>query len=111
MAALADIELGTFYLTDFLRRHFERLLTEELGINHQLEFMQNYFPSYIEIVCLAQAHSCALFEQVRRIASLLGVTFEQLLTGYAQLAGRLATVTRGAAPTWYASSSFPGATP
>jgi hypothetical protein len=31
--ALADAEPGTFYLTDFLVRHFDRLVIEDLKLN------------------------------------------------------------------------------
>jgi hypothetical protein len=42
-AALADEEPGTFYLTDFLLRHFERLVMQGLGIDAHPELQPVYF--------------------------------------------------------------------
>jgi hypothetical protein len=36
-AAMADSEPGTFYLTDFLTRHFDRLVKEGLGLDRHLQ--------------------------------------------------------------------------
>ena len=38
---LADAEPGTFYLTDFLVRHFERLVTRGLGLDRHPELAPN----------------------------------------------------------------------
>jgi hypothetical protein len=38
-AELAEAEPGTFYLTDFLLRHFDRLVIEALGIDRHPELM------------------------------------------------------------------------
>ncbi len=37
--ALADAEPGTFYLTDFLTRHFDRLVKKGLGLDRHPELM------------------------------------------------------------------------
>ncbi len=99
-AALADAEPGTFYLTDFLTRHFERLVIGGLGIDRHPELAETYFRNYRRVVYLSQARSDELLEQARKIASRLGLSFEHRFTGYGELKTRLATLARGTAPAW-----------
>ena len=54
-AALAEAEPGTFYLTDFLLRHFERLVLAGLGLDRHPELFPAYFGNYRKLVYLAQA--------------------------------------------------------
>ncbi len=51
-AALAQAEPGTFYLTDFLARHFERLVIQGLGIDRHPELVRIYFGNYRQLVFL-----------------------------------------------------------
>ena len=99
-AELADAEPGTFYLTDFLTRHFERLVIHELGIDRHPQLAQEYFRHYRKVVYLAQEPSSALIEQARQAAVRLGLAFEQRLTGYGELGTRLTALATGAAPAW-----------
>ena len=41
--AMAEAELGTFYLTDYLVDNFERLILEGLGITRYPELLDQYF--------------------------------------------------------------------
>ena len=91
-AELAEAEPGTFYLTDFLTRHFERLVVRGLGIDRHPELAQEYFRNYRKLVYLAQIRSAALLEQARRIASDLGLAFEHRHTGYGELGAHLAAL-------------------
>jgi hypothetical protein len=88
-AELAEAEPGTFYLTDFLTRHFERLVTRGLGIDRHPQLAQEYFRNYRKVVYLAQTRSTALLEQARQIASGLGLAFEHRHTGFGELGARL----------------------
>jgi hypothetical protein len=88
-AALADAEPGTFYLTDFLTRHFERLVRRELGLDRHPELAQEYFRNYRKLVYLAQTRSAGLLERARQIAASLGLEFEHRHTGLGELALRL----------------------
>ncbi len=88
-AALAEEEPGTFYLTDFLTRHFERLVVRELGLDRHPELGQEYFRNYRRVVYLSQAPSAELLERARRIAAQLGLSFEHRHTGFGELAERL----------------------
>ena len=44
--AMADAEPGTFWLTDFLARNFERLVIRGLGIDRHPELQATYFAHY-----------------------------------------------------------------
>jgi hypothetical protein len=100
-AELAEAEPGTFYLTDFLTRHFERLVVRGLGIDRHPELAQEYFRNYRKVVYLAQIRSAPLLEEARRIASGLGLAFEHRPTGYGELGTHLAAlVDADRTPAW-----------
>ncbi len=84
-AQLADAEPGTFYLTDFLVRHFERLVIAGLGLDRHPELLPAYFGNYRRLVHLAQAPDEALRERARACAARLGLAFEARGTGYGDL--------------------------
>jgi hypothetical protein len=88
-AELAEAEPGTFYLTDFLTRHFDRLVVRGLGIDRHPQLAQEYFRNYRKVVYLAQTPSATLLEQARRIATDLGLAFEHRHTGFGELGVRL----------------------
>ena len=91
-AQLADAEPGTFYLTDFLLRHFERLVVRPLGLDRHPELVQQYFRNYRKLVYLSQAPRADAIEQAGLIAERFGFQFEHRFTGYGQLGTRLAAV-------------------
>jgi hypothetical protein len=90
-AALAEAELGTFYLTDFLLRHFERLVLRGLGLDRHPELFPVYFGNYRKLVYLAQAPVPGSEQQARAIAKRMGLEFEMVRTGYGTLATTLAS--------------------
>jgi hypothetical protein len=89
-AQLAESEPGTFYLTDFLLRHFERLVVRPLGLDRHPELKDEYFRHYKRLVYLSQAERPGAIEQARRIAERFGFEFEHHFTGYGELGTRLA---------------------
>jgi len=91
-AQLADSEPGTFYLTDFLLRHFERLVVRPLGLDRHPELTLEYFRNYRKLVYLSQAPRPEALEQARRIAERFGFQFEHRFTGYGELGTRLAAL-------------------
>jgi hypothetical protein len=91
-AQLAEAEPGTFYLTDFLLRHFERLVVRPLGLDRHSQLRQEYFRNYKRLVYLAQAPRATAIEQARAIAASLGFEFEYRYTGYGDLGTRLASL-------------------
>ncbi len=93
-AALADAEIGTFYLTDFLVRHFERLVWTGLGLDRYPQLQSQYFGHYTKVVYLAQVSDDALTAEAAAIAVRLGLAFERKLTGYGDLDRGLAAAVR-----------------
>ena len=89
-AALADAEPGTFYLTDFLLRHFDRLVLQGLGLDRHPELFSAYFGNYRKLVYLAQAPDATSSARAAAIAARMGWQYEQRLTGYGALAASLA---------------------
>src|SRR3569833_3031089 len=84
---LSEAEPGTFYLTDFLVRHFDRLVTRGLGLDRHPELAGEYFRHYRKLVYLAQTRVPATIERARRIAQHMGFEFEHRFTGYGGLGG------------------------
>jgi hypothetical protein len=95
--ALAEAEPGTFYLTDFLLRHFDRLVTEGLGIDRHPELADEYFRNYRKLVYLAQTRSEKALADARAIAVRMNLEFEYRFTGYGELAVRLGRLVQGGA--------------
>jgi hypothetical protein len=95
-AALSQAELGTFYLTDFLARHFDRLVLRGLGIERHPELAAVYFANYRRLVYLRQTSdaqaAARLSELARGAAARLGLAFEERATGYGGLATSLAAL-------------------
>src|SRR5262245_50870808 len=80
-ATLHDEEPGTFYLTDYLVRNFDRLVVRGLGLDRHPELRPIYFGNYRRLVYLAQADDPRLTAAARRGARRLGLTFERRFTG------------------------------
>src|SRR5210317_2377080 len=74
-AALAEEETGTFYLTDFLARHFDRLVKQGLGLDKNPQLMAAYFGNYKRLVYLSQSESKELHEMARQHAAYLGLEY------------------------------------
>ena len=68
-AALSDEQPGTFYLTDFLVRHFDRLVIEGLGIDRHPELRNEYFRNYQRLLYLVQSPEAALSQAARAAAA------------------------------------------
>ena len=79
--ALMEEEIGTFFLTDYLVRHFDRLIIQGLGIDRHAQLMGVYFGNYKRIVYLAQMPDAALEKKARSAAERLGLEFEMRITG------------------------------
>lgn len=88
-AELHDLAPGTFYLTDFLVRHFDRLVVRGLGIDRHPELMPLYFGNYERVVYLAQTRSAKLEALARHCAQTLSLEFELHYTGLVPLQDEL----------------------
>jgi Protein of unknown function (DUF1638) len=84
--ARADTEFTAFYLTDYLARHFDKLIWEGLGLHKHPELMPDYFGNYTKIVYLAQTQDEELRTKAEAAAVKLGLDYEYRFTGYGELA-------------------------
>jgi hypothetical protein len=85
-ARLADEEPGTFYLTDYLVRNFERLVIRGLGLDRHPELLPAYFGNYRRLVYLAQTEDDALTHRAEAAAARLGdLAFERRFVGLGEL--------------------------
>ena len=84
-ATLHDEEPGTFYLTDYLARNFDRLVIEGLGIDRHPQLLAAYFGNYRRLVHLAQRDDPELEARARQAAARLGLAYERRLTGVGEL--------------------------
>lgn len=84
-AALQDAELGTFYLTDFLAKHFEALVWSGLGLDRAPQLRDTYFGHYTRLLLLAQTDDDAITEAATNAAERLGLRFERIHVGRAGL--------------------------
>ncbi len=83
--ALSEQEPGTFYLTDFLARHFDRLILRELGITDHPQLLDMYFGNYKRLVYLAQSDNPKLVELAQDAALKLNLEYEYRRTDYGDL--------------------------
>jgi hypothetical protein len=80
-ATMQNEELGTFYLTDFLAKHFDALVWSGLGLDRHPELRDMYFGAYRRIVLLSQAADADLVARARVAAEQLGLEFCHRPTG------------------------------
>ncbi len=88
-AELADAEPGTFFLTDFLARHFEALVWQGLGLDRHPELLGVYFAHYRRVVLLSQSEDEAVITAGRAAAERLGLAFEHRHVGRDRLAAAI----------------------
>lgn len=89
-ADITDAEIGSFFLTDYLVRNFDRLVIGGLGLDRFPHLRDSYFGNYRDLVYLAQTDSPALQEQARAAAEKLGLNYVYQRVGYGDLAPFLA---------------------
>lgn len=88
-AEIAEEELGTFYLTDFLVLHFDRLIVRGLKIDKHPELTEMYFAHYKRLIYLAQTENPKLTAAAEKAADYLGLEFKRVFTGYGELESSL----------------------
>lgn len=91
-AELHDAEPGTFFLTDFLARHFDALVWQGLGLDRHPALRSAYFGNYRRVVLLTQSLDGAVVDAGRRAADRLALAFEHRHVGRHGLAPVVAAV-------------------
>jgi hypothetical protein len=86
--ALAE-QPGTYFLTDFLARTFERTVVRELGLDCHPELRDLYFGHYTRVLWLAQRPTAATRAAAERAAAAIGLPLEVRVVGDAGLERQL----------------------
>ena len=81
----AEDEVTAFYLTDYLARHFDKLVWRGLGIADHPELLPLYFGNYTKVIYLAQTRDPRLQMKARAAAAKLGLAYEYRETDYGEL--------------------------
>jgi Protein of unknown function (DUF1638) len=98
MAAMFDAEPGTYVLTDFLLRSFDRSVLAELGLDRYPELWPDYFGHYRRLVWLAQEPTPALEAEAQRVAGMFGLPLTRVDVGVGRLESALAALVSEAVP-------------
>jgi hypothetical protein len=85
MREVFEAQPGTYVLTDFLVRSFERTVIAELGLDRYPELRDDYFAHYTRMVWLAQKPDAELRTLAERAASRIGLPLTEVPTGHAGL--------------------------
>ena len=84
-AGMMNEEPGSFFLTDFLVKAFEKLIWQGMKIDQYPELLQVYFKHYKKLVYLGQTKNSELQTQAKEIARRLGLKYDYQFTGYGKL--------------------------
>jgi uncharacterized protein DUF1638 len=93
--AMHEDEPATFYLTDFLCRHFDRFVIDGFRLREHPELKEQIFGNYRRLVYLAQTGDPGLVAGAEAAAAYLGLPLEVRRTGYGDLAPSLARFVDG----------------
>jgi hypothetical protein len=92
-AEIMEEEIGSYFLTDFLVKAFEKLVWQGMKIDRHPELLPIYFKHYKKLVYLAQSENLELQTQAHEIAERLGLVYEKRVTGYGELEHSLTALT------------------
>jgi hypothetical protein len=84
-AAHADADVTAFFLTDYLARHFDKLVWAGLGLDRHPDLLPIYFGNYTKVVYLAQVKDETLERMAFDASRKLGLDYEYRFTGYGEL--------------------------
>ncbi len=95
-AELHAAELGTFFLTDYLARHFDQIIWRAFKLDRHPELIEMMFGHYRRVVFLAQtndeAQQAELTERAQVAADQLGLDFEVRATGLTPFSDALVSI-------------------
>jgi hypothetical protein len=83
-------EPGTYLLTDYLIKSFDRAVIKPLGLDRHPDLWTDYFGNYTRLVWLAQRATPELEEAATRIASQFNLPLTRIDTGTMRLEAALA---------------------
>lgn len=86
---IAEAEVGTYFLTDFLARHFDRLVWQGLGLDTRPDMLESYFGNYKDLVYLAQTEDPKLQDMARAAAEKLGLNYVYRQVGFGDLSAAI----------------------
>jgi Protein of unknown function (DUF1638) len=92
--AMAE-EPGTYFLTDFLARTFDRTVWRSLGLDRHPDLRDAYFKNYTRVVYLSQRPTPELRAAAARAAQMLGLPLEEREVGEGGLERRLEELVEG----------------
>jgi hypothetical protein len=87
---VANEQPGTFFLTDWLVRNFDRAVVRGLGLDRYPEIKAMLFGNYEAVLYLRQVPNARLAEKALEIAAYLGLPLEIRDVGLGELESRLA---------------------
>lgn len=87
---LMEEEIGTFFLTDYLARHFDRLVWKGLGLDRFPALRDTYFRHYRRVVHLVQVEDALVAAKAAAAAERLSLPLETRRTGFGQMTPFLA---------------------
>ncbi|NNE57962.1 MAG: DUF1638 domain-containing protein [Hellea sp.] len=93
--AMMEEELGSFFLTDYLVRHFQTLIVKGFGIDRYPNLKEMYFEHYKRLIYLVQDPELGLTLQAREVADFLELEYEERQVGYGLMAGAIDSVEKG----------------
>ncbi len=79
--AALEAEPGTYLLTDFLVRSFDKTVLAGLGLDRYPELWPDYFGHYRRVVWLAQNRTADLEAEAQRVAARFGLPLTVVETG------------------------------
>ena len=82
---VAEDDMTSFYMTDFLCRHFDAFFMKPMGLDRHPELAKDFFGNYEKVVYLAQTETPELDAVAIRAADMLGLAYERRFTGYGDL--------------------------
>jgi hypothetical protein len=94
--AITDDRPGTFFLTDWLVRNFDRAVVKGLGLDRDPDLKPMLFANYEALLYLRQSPDPCLAGKARDIAAYLGLPLEINDVGLGELEDRLAALVESA---------------